>query len=301
MDIFVINRDDPTKINDIDIIDAYEVKDKKLRRFIYAPLCGVTSPTPLHTESSKRKFYIETNAMKVTQVNVQSNYIMVSPNDVAKQIFNKLDDKTLELLQILCNEHVDFMNVSENSDDLDFIPIVEPDTNYIKIKFDKESEIKCKGKDITINDVAEGDTVKMLIFVESINVYPDENVAYNRLHIAFTDVTKEMVKHKREKLSNHVFHSSAEDSCMDDVIMDDYDMSYIHTEKLNFVYDDNVANEVNAVNVMQTIKEDAEDETTNIETPIIREPTPPPPVAPAKTVKRKQTNERKPRKPKASA
>lgn len=276
MDILIINKDDESNIKNIDIIDTYEVKDKKLRRFIYAPLCS-------KKDGLTQKFYIETNLMKVMQVNATSNYIFVKPNEIATSVFNKLDDHTLELLQVLCNEHVDFMNVSENSDDIDFIPIIEPDTGYIKIKFDKESEIKCKGNAITINDIAEGDLVKMLIFVECINVYPDENIAYDRLHIAFTDVTKEIVKHKREKLNNHVFYSS--NSYYENVVLDDYDMSYIHTEKVNL--QDDI--ESTPLTQLQTIPE-CNDESSNVGMQQNES---------QKAVsKRKITNERKPRKSK---
>ena len=102
MDLFIINKDDIVKIDDLDIIDAYEVKDKNHKRFIYAPF---------YNKSSKQKYYIETNLLKVKNINVKGNYITVEPNNIALQVFKKIDEQCVILLQNLCDSNTEFINI----------------------------------------------------------------------------------------------------------------------------------------------------------------------------------------------
>ena len=83
MDLLIINKDKTEKLKELSIIDAYEVKDKKMKRLIYVPL---------NNKKSLNKFYIETNVLKVNNVNIESNYITVELDEESLNIFNDLDE-----------------------------------------------------------------------------------------------------------------------------------------------------------------------------------------------------------------
>ena len=247
MDLFITNKDDITKIDELDIINAYEVKDKNHKRLIYAPF---------HNKTSEKKFYVESNLLKVKVNNIKGNYITVEPNFIALQIFKKIDEKCVNLLQNLCDYDGEFIDIPQNNitdsindDKLVFIPIID-DKDLMKVRFDKNTIMKSKGKEITINDISIGDSVILLILVDCLSIYPDEKCAYIRLNIAHMDVKKEIVINEYNPILNHKFFCSNHYS---EIVLDNYDLSYVNTEKFNKNNDDNEQYPI--VNIPQTINE----------------------------------------------
>ena len=133
---------------------------------------------------NNKKLYIETDYLKVKEVNIENNKLILEPiNNSLINIFNSLDEKCKLLLQNLIDsdETLDTLNIEWNSDNIQYNTIFNNNNNLIKIYINKDTTIKHNSHQISINDINIDDNVAIMIGVDLIALLLDTMQAKTKL------------------------------------------------------------------------------------------------------------------------
>jgi hypothetical protein len=210
------------------------VIDKQNKKLLY---CG------LENDKTNNKFFIETNFLKVLEIDEKNNKIVVELDAKTYNFFEELDNRCLYLLDNMfeTSDYFEKMNI-EIPSNLNFTTFIKDDITIIKIKLDTETQINycnnnIKISEININDtsstskmstILKGDMVRFLFSIESINVYTNENVTFARLFVHIADIYRPANYNftKKNIVKEYVFANNS----IETLKMEDEDISYAKNE-----------------------------------------------------------------------
>jgi len=128
-------------------------------------------------------FYIETDYLTVLDFNPEMKYIKVELDDKTKNLFDKIDDRAIELLNnLLSNEELsDLFDGIEVKLDYTTLEKLDNITNkyYFKIRLDDKIKINLNKKKISITELYNQkfsceDKIRLLLEINSLNLYKND-------------------------------------------------------------------------------------------------------------------------------
>ena len=129
-------------------------------------------------------FYIETDYLTILDFNSEMKYIKVELDDKTKSLFDKIDDRAIEILDnLLSNEELsDLFDEIEGKLDYSTLMKVDSVSNkfYFKIRLDDKIKINLNKKKISITELynhkfSSEDKIRLLLEINSLNLYKNDN------------------------------------------------------------------------------------------------------------------------------
>jgi hypothetical protein len=243
-------------LDNLKINDSYDVRDKSNKRLVYNELIINDS-----------KLYIETNFNKIININNDNRKLCILLDNELHSFFEDLDNKVVLLLDELF-ENNDFLNLlgDFDSNNIQYNSIIKENNNTVKFKIDNDTEITYNNNNININDIKENDYIRMLLSIESINLYPNETICFLRFRIHLIDIYryKTINLNSNYKLNNFKFTSDVH-KFFKKITLDSEDISYIQTD-VNEEDNSYIRNQLDNIDIIQEEETDeAEDKELDLE------------------------------------
>lgn len=222
--IFVIGKTNSSIIEEnLKIDDVYDVRDRTHKRLILSKLM-----------LNNNKLLIESNFLKVIDIDLKKNKLILELDEETDKLFRTLDNKSIELLGSLLED--DKMNNIEivMDGDLTFVPLVSDDnsSNILRLCLDNKTTLKFNKNDISLDQVKVGDMFRFLNEIESINLYPSELICHTKQYCHMGEIYRTNIHklNKRTSINNYTFSTDVE-NIFKKVVLEDQDISLIKTEK----------------------------------------------------------------------
>jgi hypothetical protein len=152
--------------------NVFELLDKSKKPLFWAQL-----------NYDNNNFYIETDYLTVLDFNPEMKYIKVELDEKTLNLFNKIDDKAVELLDNLISneEFSDLFDEIEGQLDYSTLAKINNTSNkyFLKIKLDDKIKISFNKKKSNINELYEHsfspeDKLRLLLEINSLNLYKND-------------------------------------------------------------------------------------------------------------------------------
>ena len=255
--IFVIGKNDLNTISTgLTISDVFDVRDRSKKRLILSKL----------SFESNYKFFIESNFLKVLNVDLGKNKIILELDEISNKIFRSVDNKAIELLGDLLENNVKLENIDIDLEgDLTYIPMVSDNKNNadtLRLCLDTKTTLMYNKNIIDLNQIKVGDMFRFLVGLESINLYSSESICFIRTYCHTGEIYRTNIDKltKRTPMNNYIFSTDVE-NVFQKVILDDQDISLIKTEVENNFSDKEIIKEIsinNDSNMLNAISETEE-------------------------------------------
>ncbi len=243
--IIVIGKEDSNYNNfeKLNYISVYDVKDKSKKRLIYAKL-----------NYEDNRLLIETDYLNLLEVDLSKNYFKVELNETTRDLLENIDNRGVELMDNLlnCNEEVKEMNLDINGE-FSYITLKKVDSqqnSYLRVRLCENSKVYLNNKEINKDEIDNlkldtGDMIRFLLEIDSINIYPQENICGLKNFCLFIDIKKKIDEtiFTRTKIDNYKFSNNKLNN--NKIILEDYDLSYLRTDVSPKSDDDNNDNNDN--------------------------------------------------------
>lgn len=222
--IFVIGKTNSSIIAEqLNIEDVYDVRDRLHKRLILSKLLFNNS-----------KLLIESNFLKIIDIDIKKNKLILELDEETDKIFRSLDNKSIELLgELLEDEKIENMEIEMNGD-LTFVPLVSDDNSskVLRLCLDTKTTLKYNKNNITLDQIKVGDMFRFLIEIESINLYPSELICHIKQYCHMGEIYRTNVHklNKRSTINEYKFSTDVE-NIFKKVVLEDQDISLIKTEK----------------------------------------------------------------------
>ena len=228
--IYTINKSQ--LISDFSIDGIYHVKDKNEKNVSIFDL----------RYNTNKLFLIETPFLKVLKVN--ENEIQLELNDISKNELTEIDDKIFLMLENIINLQECRTQLYDSLDNLNYLSIIKND-NYIKIYTDKNTKILSNNKN---NNIQVNDIIQICFLIESINIYPELNLAGLKTSCKFINIQKEY-----KPIDLDLDFNFTNDTSIEKPILLNQDLSQLNTvvERIN----ENSLNIKSDINIVETIIE----------------------------------------------
>ncbi len=237
--IIVIGKEDSNYNNfeKLNYISVYDVKDKSKKRLIYAKL-----------NYEDNRLLIETDYLNLLEVDLSKNYFKVELNETTRDLLENIDNRGVELMDNLlnCNEEVKEMNLDINGE-FSYITLKKVDNqqnSYLRVRLCENSKVYLNNKEINKDEIDNlkletGDMIRFLLEIDSINIYPQENICGLKNFCLFIDIKKKIDEtiFTRTKIDNYKFSNNKLNN--NKIILEDYDLSYLRTDVSPKSDDDN--------------------------------------------------------------
>lgn len=182
-------------------------------------------------------FYIETDYLTVFDFNSEMKYIKVELDDKTKNLFEKIDDRAIEILDnLLSNEELsDLFDEIEGKLDYSTLMKVDSVSNkfYFKIRLDDKIKINLNKKKISITELynhkfSSEDKIRLLLEINSLNLYKNDNKCGIKYfcHNIELNTPIDVSQFKRSVNDNYKFISSK----INNIIAEDLECDYGATE-----------------------------------------------------------------------
>lgn len=236
--IIVVGNEDNNYNNfeKLNYISVYDVKDKSKKRLIYAKL-----------NYEENRLLIETDYLNLLEIDLSKNYFKVELNENTRNLLDELDNRGVELLDNLlnCNEEVKEMNLDINGE-FTYITLTKKDNqqnSYLRVRLCENSKVYLNNKEINKEEIEnlkldEGDMIRFLLEIDSMNIYPQENICGLKNFCLFIDIKKKIDEtiFTRTKIDNYKFSNVKPNN---KIILEEYDLSYLRTDVSPKSDDDN--------------------------------------------------------------
>jgi len=236
--IIVVGNEDNNYNNfeKLNYISVYDVKDKSKKRLIYAKL-----------NYEGNRLLIETDYLNLLEIDLSKNYFKVELNENTRNLLDELDNRGVELLDNLlnCNEEVKEMNLDINGE-FTYITLTKIDNqqnSYLRVRLCENSKVYLNNKEINKEEIEnlkldEGDMIRFLLEIDSMNIYPQENICGLKNFCLFIDIKKKIDEtiFTRTKIDNYKFSNVKPNN---KIILEEYDLSYLRTDVSPKSDDDN--------------------------------------------------------------
>jgi len=222
--IFVIGKTNSSVIEEnLKIDDVYDVRDRTYKRLILSKLM-----------LNNNKLLVESNFLKVIDIDLKKNKLILELDDETYKLFRTLDNKCIELLgNLLEDEKMNNMEIVMDGD-LTFVPLVSDDnsSNILRLCLDNKTSLKYNKSNISLEQVKVGDMFRFLSEIESINLYPSELICHTKQYCHMGEIYRTNIHklNKRTSINNYTFSTDAE-NVFKKVVLEDQDISLIKTEK----------------------------------------------------------------------
>ena len=158
-------------------------------------------------ETDHKKIYIETDYLKVKQVDIEKNKIIVEVSEGCKNLFNSIDEKCKTLLEELINSDRELgtWDIEWDSEKIDFITLINEETSTgeygdMKLTINNNTVIKNLSNKISIEDIAENDTIAIVYSLDYISFLLDTMQARTKLFTYYIKVIKQNKYIKEERI-----------------------------------------------------------------------------------------------------
>lgn len=233
--IFVIGKTNSSVIEEkLNIDDVYDVRDRTHKRLILSKLM-----------LNNKKLLIESNFLKVIDIDLKKNKLILELDDETDKLFRTLDNRCIELLgNLLEDEKMNNMEIVMNGD-LTFVPLVSDDnssnsSNILRLCLDNKTTLKHNKNNISLDQVKVGDMFRFLTEIESINLYPIELICHTKQYCHMGEIYRTNIHklNKRTSINDYTFSTDAE-NIFKKVVLEDHDISLIKTEKESDIQQNN--------------------------------------------------------------
>jgi hypothetical protein len=152
--------------------NVFELLDKSKKPLFWAQL-----------SYDNNNFYIETDYLTVLDFNPEMKYIKVELDEKTLHLFNKIDDRSVELLDNLISneEFTDLFDEIEGQLDYSTLAKINTTTNkyFIKIRLDDKIKISLNRKKSNMNELknhkfSSEDKLRLLLEINSLNLYKND-------------------------------------------------------------------------------------------------------------------------------
>ena len=220
-EIFKIGIDDDIfkPLNNLKINEIYDVRDKSNKRLIFNEIL-----------LNNNKFFIESNFNKVISIDPDTKKIIIQIDDIFRNFFEELDNTILNLLQELFINDEFLTLLGSYDDNIEYNSLIKEDGNNFRFKIDNDTTILYNNNNINFDQIKINDSIRILLSIESINLYPNEKISFLRLYIHLIDVYRPKVYNLNKKsITNYKFSHDAS-TVFEKIKLDTEDLSYIQTD-----------------------------------------------------------------------
>lgn len=226
--IFVIGKNDYTLVDtELNVLDVFDVRDKSKKRLMLSKL----------SYGLNKKFFIESNFLPVVNVDLVKNKLILELDNESSNVFRTIDNKVINLLGDLLENNSSFDDV-EIEGNLTYIPLVSDEkssSNTLRLCLDSKMTFKYNTSLINLSEVKVGDMFRFLLGIESINLYPNEEICFVRTYCHAGEIYRTNISklEKRTSINNYKFTTEVE-NIFTPVVLEDQDISLIQTEIEDF-------------------------------------------------------------------
>jgi len=152
--------------------NVFELLDKSKKPLFWAQL-----------NYENNTFYIETDYLNVLDFNQEMKYIKIELDEKTLNLFNKIDDRAIELLNnLISNEEFSDL-FDEIEGQLDYTTLAKINNNndkyFLKIRLDDKIKISLNKKKSNINELynynfSSEDKLRLLLEINSLNLYKND-------------------------------------------------------------------------------------------------------------------------------
>jgi hypothetical protein len=230
--IVVVSKEDTKEeynnFDKLNFLSVYDVKDKSKKRLVYAKL-----------NYEGNRLLVETDYLNLIEVDLSKNYFKVELNDTTMDILEKIDNRGVDLLDILLNNNDEIKEMNlDIQGEFSYITLIKFDNNeqkyYLRVRLCENTKIYLNNKEINKEEINQlqldkDDMVRFLLEIDSINIYPQENICGLKNFCLFIDIKKKIDEtiFSRAKLENYKFSSKKVNN---KIILEDFDLSYLKTD-----------------------------------------------------------------------
>jgi hypothetical protein len=152
--------------------NVFELLDKSKKPLFWAQL-----------SYDNNNFYIETDYLTILDFNLEMKYIKVELDEKTLNLFNKIDDRSIELLDNLISneEFSDLFDEIEGQLDYSTLAKINITNNkyFLKIRLDDKIKISLNKKKSNINELynhkfSSEDKLRLLLEINSLNLYKND-------------------------------------------------------------------------------------------------------------------------------
>lgn len=152
--------------------NVFELLDKSKKPLFWAQL-----------SYDNNNFYIETDYLTVLDFNPEMKYIKVELDEKTLNLFNKIDDRSIELLDNLISneEFTDLFDEIEGQLDYSTLAKLNNSNNkyFLKLKLDDKIKISLNKKKSNMNELfnhnfSSEDKLRLLLEINSLNLYKND-------------------------------------------------------------------------------------------------------------------------------
>jgi len=206
--------------------NVFELLDKTKKPLFWAQL-----------SYDNNTFYIETDYLNILDLNSEMKYIKVELDDKTKNLFEKIDDRSIQILDnLLSNEELSDL-FDEINGKLDYSTLIKLDSNskkyYFKIRLDDKIKINLNKKKTNITELCQHkfsseDKIRFLLEINSLNLYKNDNKCGIKYfcHNIEVNTPIDTSQFKRSVNDNYKFTPSK----INDIIAEDLECDYGATE-----------------------------------------------------------------------
>jgi len=227
---YIPNKTNIDEIQKLSYNNTYNIIDNSSERLIYAPL----------NYDINKYFFIETTFLKVKSF--KNNILIVEIDNKTCEIFDKIDDISVNLISNI----TDTYSSTFNSNDISYIPATNETTLGIHLSLtvtnNTNAIIGNKHVDNQQININKNDYARIVIHVNSINVYPNKNLCHTKLFVKLLDIKKINLEDFNDNIAikDYVF-SSNDDEIYKNVIknnsnficdIDQYNNAFEFTENV---------------------------------------------------------------------
>jgi hypothetical protein len=206
--------------------NVFELLDKSKKPLFWAQL-GYNNNT----------FYIETDYLTVFDFNSDMKYIKVELDEKTKSLFDRIDDRGVELLNNLISNDDLYDLFDEIDGNIDYSTLIKLDNQtrkyYFKIRLDDKIKINFNKKKTSITELSQHkflseDKIRFLLEINSLNLYKNDNKCGIKYFCHNIEVSTpiDTSQFKRPVNDNYKFTPSK----INDIIVEDLECEYGATE-----------------------------------------------------------------------
>ena len=230
--IVVVGKEDTKEeynnFDKLNFLSVYDVKDKSKKRLVYAKL-----------NYEGNRLLVETDYLNLIEVDLSKNYFKVELNETTMDILEKIDNRGVELLDTLLNNNDEIKEMNlDIKGEFSYITLMKLDNNvqknYLRVRLCENTKIYLNDKEINKEEINQlqldnDDMIRFLLEIDSINIYPQENVCGLKNFCLFIDIKKKIDEtiFTRAKIENYKFTSKKVNN---KIILEDFDLSYLRTD-----------------------------------------------------------------------
>lgn len=175
--IYKLNQNEKTILTDLIIKEYCPIQDNYNNKLLINKL-----------SLNDSKLFFETDLVKVIHIDNTKLHIELPQSHI--ELFNYLDQQCLILLENLINEEteLDTWDINWDSQNIQYKPILDIDSNILKINIGINSTIKINSKQVNFENIKIDDTIRIVLGLDYISLLVDSMIARTKLYCYFIEI-----------------------------------------------------------------------------------------------------------------